>query len=51
MSLKKINVCNEKLMTWAMSLQKRHLSTVVQLTTPVQTRTNASHGGCKKANI
>lgn len=38
-------------MTWAMTLQKMHLSTVVQLTTPVQTQTNASHGGFKKKNI
>lgn len=42
---------NEKLMTQAMTPQKAHLSTVVQLTTPVETQTNASHGGFKKENI
>lgn len=34
-----------------MTPQKAHLSTVVQLTTPVETQTNASHGGFKKENI
>lgn len=38
-------------MTGGMTLQKRHLSAVVQLTTPVQTQPNASYGEFRKKNI